>query len=988
MSRKPHSQNKLKPNATAVNMEELLALPVDLLLARLETSQSGLSAEEAQKRLDKYGYNELAKRKRRFILVEFLLRFRSPLVIILLLAGLISGFVGEMTDATLIFAMVLLSGILDFYQEFKAEKAARMLKEKVTTTATVLRSGSKQEVKLSEIVPGDVILLSAGDIVPADARAMAARDLFVDQSALTGESFPVEKTTTSLEIRGATVTEWRNCLFMGTSIVGGSGTAVVARTGSHTEYGQIAKKLVARQPEKEFERGLRRFGYLIAQFTLLLVSFVFLMNAFYKRDMLESLLFAVALAVGLVPELLPMMLSVNLSKGALSMSKKGVIVKRLASIQNFGSMNVLCTDKTGTLTENKIALGLHVNADGKDDENVLLYCYLNSYFETGLKSPLDEATLKHEHIDVSSYRKVDEVPFDFIRKRVTVVVDHNGQRILITKGAPEEVIRACSYWEHTGETVDLGVEERRKIERKYYDLSHEGFRVLGVAYRNVRDQRESYTVNDERDMVFVGFATFIDPPKESARESLRLLERSGIELKILTGDNEPVTRHVCKQLEFPIKGVVSGSEIAQMHDIALSRIVDQANIFVRVTPAQKDRIMNALKSNGHVVGFLGDGINDAPSMKTADIAISVDNAVDVAKESADMILLRKSLRVLHDGAIEGRKTFGNTMKYVMMGTSSSFGNMFSVAGASLFLPFLPMLPVQILLNNLLYESSQSAIPTDHVDPEYVERPKRWDISFVRRFMLIFGPISSIFDFMTYFIMLFVFNASESLFQTGWFIESLCTQTLVIFIIRTRRIPFFKSRPGRILTFSSLGVVIFTLILPYTPLGKLFQFVGLPPIFFLFLTGMVGLYLLLVEMAKKWFYSQYANAFAKGHEPSARVSRHLSRNARIFQSLVAVICLRPEPEISMQSLLDDLASSVDYPLEPERAVRRLHDLQRAGLITIKHNQILRHDKQVKEYVENVVLKQFWPRVSEDWRRIATIVESKYGKLNAECRGLMK
>jgi len=520
-------------------------------------------------------------------------------------------------------------------------------------------------------------------------------------------------------------------------------------------------------------------------------------------------------------------------------------------------MNVLCTDKTGTLTENKITLVLHVDVEGKDDEKVLLYSFLNSYYQTGLKSPLDEAILRFKDVDVKDCQKIDEVPFDFTRRRVSVVVEHERQRFLIAKGAPEETIKVCSYCEIEGRIFDLPSELQKKIEQKYYDLSSEGFRVLGVSYKKVKEEKQVYSVNDENDMIFLGFVAFIDPPKETARESLQLLSKAGVELKILTGDNELVTRKTCEQLGFEIKGVVLGSEIAQMQDDALARVVAEANVFARVTPAQKDRIMNALKNNGHVVGFLGDGINDAPSMKTADVGISVDNAVDVAKESADIILLQKSLRVLEEGVLEGRKTFGNTMKYIMMGASSNFGNMFSVAGASLFLPFLPMLPIQILLNNLLYDLSQSTIPTDNVDSEYIEKPKRWDISFIRKFMMFLGPISSIFDFLTFFIMLFVFNATEPLFQTAWFIESLSTQTFILFVIRTRKTPFYKSRPSRLLLFSSLSIVGVALIIPLTPLGALFRFVEPPFTFFIILAGLIGAYMMLVEIVKKWFYKRYA-----------------------------------------------------------------------------------------------------------------------------------
>jgi len=846
-----------------LSTEELLVLSLDKLLAYLDTSSSGLVSDEAENRLKTFGRNELTKRKKRTAVVDFIFHFRSPLIIILLFAGVISGFFGEIINAVIIFSIVLLSVILDFFQESKAKRAAEILKEKVTTTATVLRDSAKKEVKLSEIVPGDIIYLSAGDIVPADARVVNAKDLFVDQSALTGESFPIEKTSISLKTMGSAVNEWNDCLFMGTSIVSGTAAAVVMKTGSHTEYGKIAKRLVEREHETEFETGLRKFGFLVMEVTFLLVMFVFFINAIYfinglyKRDILESFVFAVALAVGLTPELLPMIVSLNLSRGALSMSKKGVIVKKLASIQNFGNMDILCTDKTGTLTENRITLMLHVDMEGRNDEKVLLYSYLNSYYETGLKSPLDEAILKHRNLDVRGYQKIDEVPFDFVRKRVSVVVETERQLFMIVKGAPEEVMKICSYCELDDRVFDLTSVLHKRIEQKYYDLSSEGFRVLGVSYKKVKEEKPVYSVNDESNMVFLGFVAFLDPPKETTHESLQLLSKANVQLKILTGDNELVTKKTCALLGFEIKRIVLGNELVHFSDDALARLVEEANVFARVTPAQKDRIMIALKKNGHVVGFLGDGINDAPSLKTADVGISVDNAVDVAKESADMILLQKDLTVLQQGILEGRKTFGNTMKYIMMSTSSNFGNMFSVAGGSLFLPFLPMLPIQILLNNLLYDLSQSTIPTDNVDEEYVEKPKRWDMFFIRRYMLILGPISSIFDFLTFFIMLLVFNATEPMFQTAWFLESLFTQTLIILVIRTRRTPFYKSKPGRFLLLSSSAVLACALIMPFTPLGALFGFVEPPSMFFVVLAGLIAVYIMLVEVVKKAFYKRYS-----------------------------------------------------------------------------------------------------------------------------------
>ncbi|MGC8998444.1 MAG: magnesium-translocating P-type ATPase [Candidatus Bathyarchaeia archaeon] len=963
--------------------EEILTLPVEELLKRLNTSLAGLSSEDAEERLRVFGYNELVKRKRRAAIIDFLYHFKSPLIVILLVAGLISGFFGEVANAIIIFVIVTFSVVLDFYQESKAERAAEMLKRRVATTATVLRDGVKREVRLAEIVPGDIINLSAGDIVPADARVITAKDLFVNQSALTGESFPVEKIASPLKSFEPSITEWSNYLFMGTSVVSGTATAVVVKTGSLTEYGKIAKKLVEREAETEFQRGIRSFGYMIMQVTFLLVIFVFFINALYMRSVLDSLLFAVALAVGLTPELLPMIISINLSKGAIAMAKRGVIVKRLASIQNFGSMDVLCTDKTGTLTENRIRLVLHVDINGDESEKILLYSYLNSYFQTGLKSPLDEAILNFRNIDVKDYRKIDEVPFDFVRKRLSVVLEYQNQRFMITKGAPEEVAKVCAYYEIGDIIADITDEVRGKIEQKYVELSAEGYRVLGVSYKRLREDKPVYAASDEREMVFLGFIAFLDPPKETAKESLQLLKSAGVELKILTGDNELVTRKVCEYLGFEIKGIVTGSEIAQMHDDALARVVEEANVFCRVTPAQKDRIINALRNNGHVVGFLGDGINDAPSLRSADVGISVNNAVDVAKESADIILLQNNLMVLHDGVLEGRKTFGNTMKYIMMGVSSNFGNMFSVAGASLFLPFLPMLPIQILLNNLLYDFSQSAIPTDEVDQEYIEKPKRWDIHFIRRFMVFLGPVSSLFDFLTFFIMLFAFKASEPLFQTAWFIESLSSQTLVIFVIRTRKSPFWRSKPSKPLLLSSIAIIAFASILPYTPLGTIFRFAEPPAAFFIALAAILSSYLALAEVVKRWFYKRYGYRLEQTLIPPRKIGIYLSKTAKLVQNMVAVICLRFESEFSIDSLMEDLKVCLGYPLDAEQIFRNLNHLRRGGLISINwHERTVKREKAMKEYVTKHVMGELWPKIVGDWQRASEILKAKYGRLNSE------
>ena len=832
-------------------------LSEDELFAALGSSPGGLTSGQAQAGILRFGHNNISRIHKPPVILQYLGHFKNLLVIILLIAAGISVFLGELTDAVIIFFIVFASVTLDFFQEYKAGQTADLLREKIRTRATVFRDGKEQDRPITDLVPGDLVRLTAGDIVPADARLLTARNFYVNQSSLTGEPFPVEKHP-GVAGAGTPVTAADNYTFLGTSVVSGTATALVTKTGLSTEFGKVAKTLVERPPETEFERGLRQFSYLMSKFVFFLVIFVFFINALFRHGILESLLFSVALAVGMTPELLPMILSLNLSKGSIAMSKKGAIVRHPESIQNFGSMDVLCTDKTGTLTQNKIALVRHLDTEGNDSENVLLYSFINSSFDTGLKSPLDEAILRFRHLDIDRFRKIDEIPFDFLRKRISVIIAEGNRHLIITKGAPEEIFRICSQVEKNGVTGPLTSTIREQAEGLYQAQSSGGFRTLAVCYRVVPEDVAQFFFSDEKEMILSGFVTFIDPPKETARESVRLLEQSGIELKILTGDNELVTRKICEQIGLEVKGVLSGEEVEHMDVQTLSRVVETVTVFSRMTPMQKNRVMRALKKNGHVVGFMGDGINDAPSIREADVGISVENAVDIARESADIILLKKDLCILNDGVLEGRRTFGNTMKYILMGTSSNFGNMFSVAGASLFLRFLPMLPVQILLNNLLYDVSESTIPSDNVDESYTRTPKKWDMNFIKKFIVVFGPISSVFDFITFFVLLFVFVADAALFQTAWFVESICTQTLVIFVIRTRVVPFYRSRPHRLLVASTILIVAIACILPFTPVGSIFGFTPLPASFFVVLAGLVIGYLAIVELVKRWFYREYAS----------------------------------------------------------------------------------------------------------------------------------
>ncbi len=816
---------------------------------------TGLTSQEARAKLAEFGPNLFRDRQQQSLVMQFLSRFKNPLVILLLVASAISAFTGEIANFVIIAIMVLFSVTLDFVQEHRAGKAAESLRHSVSVKARVMRDGKPIDVPVTEVVPGDVALLSAGDMVSADGLLIEACDLFVKQALLTGEAYPIEKHPGELPADATDLQDASNAVFMGTTVISGSAKMRVIKTGTATAIGAIADSLTDKPPATAFEVGTHRFGLLIMRLTVLLVLFVLLVNAYLGKPWLESFLFAVALAVGLTPELLPMVVSVTLSRGAMHMAEKRVIVKRLAAIQNLGSMDVLCTDKTGTLTEAKIRLEQHVDPQGQPSARVLELAYLNSFFETGLKSPLDEAILAHESIDVSAWQKIDEVPFDFERRRVSVLLDKGNGRLLVVKGASEEIITLCTRYEQQGSDAQQPLDPviRARIHEQHNALEREGFRVLGIAWREVPHDHPHALVGDESELIFAGFAGFLDPPKQSAGAALAALKESGVTVKIVTGDSDLVTQHVCAQLNIPVIGVLTGKDIAEMDDHALRIRVEKANLFCRVNPAQKNRVILALKARSHVVGYLGDGINDAPSLHSADVGLSVDSAVDVAKEAADMILLDHDLQVLHDGVLEGRRTFGNILKYIMMGTSSNFGNMFSMAGAALFLPFLPMLPTQILLNNILYDVSEVPIPLDQVDQEELRKPRVLDMNFIRNFMLVIGPISSAFDFLTFYILLTVLKADEALFQTGWFVESLSTQVLVIFIIRTRGNPF-KSRAHPALVATSLSIMLIGAILPYTPLGHYFGFVPPPAKFYFILAGMAVSYLLVVELAKKGFYS--------------------------------------------------------------------------------------------------------------------------------------
>ena len=840
----------------ASEQESVSALSLDALYQHVHSSPAGLTSGEARKRLSQYGPNEPTTVRRGATLQQMLVFLANPLVLILLVASIITAILGEVLNASIIVTMIILSVALNFFQTFRSQRAVERLRAGVALTATVLRDGSWIELPRGVLVPGDVIRLGAGDLVPADARLIETNALHVQQAALTGESMPVEKRARELATTPSNAADAENQVLLGTSVVSGTATALIVVTGRATAFGDIAARLSTRPPETEFEHGIRKFGMFIMRTVFFLVLFVFAVGLpFHRQSPLESLLFAISLAVGLTPEFLPMITTVTLAQGASHMAKQKVIVKNLAAIQNFGSMDILCSDKTGTLTSGNTVLHECLDPLGHSSQRVLLYAYINSFSETGIKSPLDAAILQHTQLDVQAYRKAREIPFDFERRRLSVVVEHDNESILIAKGAPESVVDTCAEYELDGQRKPLDAGGRTHCDSTYQQLSAQGFRVLAVAYRRLPAQ-ENYSVDDEQNMTLLGFLTFFDPPLEDAGEMLKALRRDGVEVKILTGDNELVARHVCEQVGLDVGRIVPGSELEKMSDTALAHIAEQTSVFARVSPAQKNRIILALKHRSHVVGYMGDGINDAPSLHAADVGISVSSAVDVAKDAADIILLEQGLRVIHSGIIEGRKAFGNVMKYLLMGTSSNFGNMFSMAAASIFLPYLPMLPTQILLNNFLYDLSQVTIPTDRVDESYIIKPRRWDIKLIRDFMLFIGPVSSIFDFLTFFIMLQVFHAPAALFHTGWFVESLATQTLVLFIIRTAGNPL-RSRPSLPLTITVLLVVAFGMLLPFTPLAAPLGFTPLPALYFLFLAAMIATYLLLVEVVKRWLMRRMA-----------------------------------------------------------------------------------------------------------------------------------
>ena len=852
----------------------------DKVLRLLHSDKNGLTDHEAKRRLQRTGLNEVAHENKASWVKQLWETTKSPFNLLLVVLSAVNFYTDDYTSGYIVGGMVVLSVILTFVQEFRSNKAAERLQAMVTTTVTVNRRDElvfsigdrpevitrqgRREIPLQHLVPGDLLQLSAGDMIPADLRVLRAKNLFISQSALTGESFPVEKVSEPVTVGG--VLELNNLCFMGSNVLSGTALAVVVKTGQDTYFGSVAKSLVGRRELTSFEQGVNKFTILMFQFIAVMVPAVFFINGFVKHNWGEAFLFAMAVAVGLTPEMLPMIVTVNLAKGALAMSRKKVIVKRLNSIQNFGAMDVLCTDKTGTLTADKVVLLRYIDPSGFKSREVLKYGYLNSYYQTGLKNLLDIAVLDQKEMAAETrpeidYHKVDEIPFDFQRRRMSVVVQEKGlQHVLITKGALEEIFGVCDRVSGEGDVVPLDTDLRETYRKVARDLNDDGLRVIAVAYKVMSKDHGAYSVADEAGMILLGYLAFLDPPKESAEKAIEQLRLHGVDVKVLTGDNDHVTRHICGEVGIPVDRILLGSEIEKMEDAELDPLVLQVSVFAKLSPAQKERIVRSLHRAGKVVGFMGDGINDAPALKAADVGISVDNAVDIAKESADIILLEKSLMVLEEGVLEGRKVFGNIIKYIKMGASSNFGNMFSVLGASVALPFLPMLPTQLLTQNLLYDFSQTTIPFDDVDPEYLAKPRRWEIGEIGRFMLYIGPISSIFDYCTFFLMWFVFKAnvpaSQGLFQSAWFVEGLLSQTLIVHMIRTAKIPFFQSRASWPLITSTTLIMAIGILIPYSALGHQIGFVPLPWSFFPWLIAMLLSYAVLTQVVKTWFIRKY------------------------------------------------------------------------------------------------------------------------------------
>jgi Mg2+-importing ATPase len=851
---------------------EICGMDVQDSIKRLKSMIGGLSSTDAEERQEEFGRNELAHTKTIGIWTDIYNRCKSPLVVQLLLIAVISGIIGEIKSTFIVSAMVFLSVGLSFILDKKSSRAVEALGKRVQSRTLLLRDGKEIELPMSEVVPGDIVILQAGSIIPADLRLIYAKDFFVSQSVLSGESMPLEKKAEACKLTNGFVFELANACFQGSNVLSGTARGIVVNTSTNTFFGSISERLSEKRGETSFDTGVKSFTWLMIKFMVIMVFAVFMIVGMTKGNWIEALLFGLSIAVGLTPEMLPMIVTVNLAKGALTMSKKKVIIKQLSSIQNFGAIDILCTDKTGTLTQDHVVLERNVDITGGESPDVLQYAYLNSFYQTGLRNLIDRAILSHIDLNVEGKcRLVDELPFDFQRRRMSVVVDYEGDYVLICKGAVEEIYSLCNRYQVDDEIYPLIDMMQYDMYEEVDKLNNDGYRVLGIAYREFPPDRDTFRTEDEKDMILLGYIAFFDPPKESAGEAIAALKNAGVRVKILTGDNSRVTRKVCNDVGLDVKHILTGEELNRMSPVELSKAVEEVDVFAKLSPSQKEQVIHALRQAGHVVGYMGDGINDSPSLRAADVGISVDSGVDVAKEAADIVLLEKSLMVLEEGIREGRRVFANILKYIRMGSSSNFGNMFSVIGASYLFPFLPMLPVQILVNNLLYDFSQTGIPADNVDQELIVSPLKWDIANIKRFMIFIGPMSSVFDYATFGLMWFIFGCSaflnpavdasgksyfEHLFQTGWFVESLLTQTLIVHIIRTRRIPFIQSRASWAMTLTTMLIMAIGAWLPYSPFAESLGFVPLPHVFWVWIIMFLVSYSVLTHFVKVWFHKKF------------------------------------------------------------------------------------------------------------------------------------
>lgn len=825
----------------------------------LKSNEKGLSSREAHTRRIQYGSNRLKGKSGTNVFILFFSQFKSPLLLLLIFAAILSFYLNESINSMIILSIVFISGVLGFWQEYTARGAIEKLLNIVKIRTSVIRNGDLMEIPFDNVVPGDIVSLKAGDAIPADCLILECKDLFVDEATLTGETYPIEKFLSTLP-EDIQLNKRTNCLWTGTHVISGNCTALAVFTGRSTELGKISERLRIRPPETEFERGIRKFGNFLMEVTLILVVAIFGVNVFLQRPVMDTFLFSVALAVGLTPQLLPVIISINLSHGAKEMAKVKVVIKRLASIENFGSMNIFCSDKTGTLTEGNVQIHKSYGVEGQEDENVLFHAYLNSFFETGFINPIDEAIRKSKNVDISNYRKIDEIPYDFLRKRLTILLEYNKRSLMVTKGAVRNILEVCTKARLAdGSIVDIKTIES-DINENYNKLSTNGFRTLGVAIKSLESMNLIHK-SEEVEMTFIGFLALMDPIKINVPETIIELKKLGIELKVITGDNRYIALYISKKLGLDKNKILTGKELNDLSDAALMQKVGNVQVFAEIEPNQKERIILAMKKAGNVVGYMGDGINDASALHSADVGISVDGATDVAKDAADIVLLEKDLSVLVEGVKKGRITFANTMKYVFMATSANFGNMFSMAGVSLFLPFLPLLPKQILLTNLFADIPEMTIATDSVDTETIQKPEKWNIKSIQNFMITFGLVSSFFDFLTFGILLFVLEANEIQFRTGWFMESVISSSVIILVIRTRK-SLFSSRPSIYLLGAILGIAIITLILPYSPLSSIFGFASLPFIYLLAIIGITVVYIGVAECTKRIYFRSYYNPLRK------------------------------------------------------------------------------------------------------------------------------